>query len=1529
MSVQGVVTTVAEERAAQKVVEEEKKIFRKKDLEDLDSLETESRLIDSMKTTAEMALWTTDTLKISDSDIESAYEASRQKAFGDAKLMASHKSKRKKSYVEKAKFQMEASKQVKKTIKDRDINKLQFLRDTEDFTVPEEYVGFMQDWCPMLNTSEYNYLKDIFSEDEQAKKTAAQYLLDKLHVTMAGMDQFEFENDRDFMAKFREHYTELCAFSSADKLLDILDDGKLDRFKVELKARIETFKDIREAYENRMQIMQSPYYALLLNSDLNEEDPKYKELKEKMQGNPGAKAYFDAVEKRGKLKFGKGMSANELYQKKLRMSEDYDKMSEHTQRAEGFSDALSGMLRMTIPSDPDELITQVNQIVGMYRQMTTGLGKRIRELEDKGSLSGKEMTEYDLAMERLPQYRDELQIFEIAAAQIKVGKLEPVPGVWENVLYNIRATTIDIDDPNLEMVGGGASTLYKVKEGDKTYFVKRQQRLLPAESDSKAVEETALSGSVHIARMLKNLEDFVKGDKQAVTNILNIIAAGLSQLGGIQRAELPKDATLEQIAEAEKTYSERIIATLKSSGLTSAQRFWDLFLEGDNANMVGFEELIRGAFKKENEYLNATEYAMIDEGAVVSDRNVSTSIMAKRLRLTDIVAESKTVLLDNGDGTFAKANAMEGVPGMEFGKLLELAKKHNCGIEYSPQALGQIFSLQVFDMICGQVDRHVNNYMVTSYDRMRVTKDGKTSEVWVVKSIKGIDNDLSFGNLTGPQVVHGSHSNLKGFTTNEIGMNMVKFLPAEMVRRLKSYQDIEAIRADFADTRSDAEITALHSRILAVLDQIDKRTAKDADPDQKLVLYESEEDLAAKYAQMQSSGLLTGMKAMMRGVADQRKPQNMDWEFVRDVPVSETETWEKVGDQDHALTTEDATYEADGDIVLNVDVQEMEVWEEDEDYEEASASQVVHTQKDGLHKDFEAAREELLQSKVSHMFVTYGDSPEMVRLKEAMLELNTQLQAPIRKGIEFDKAKKPLCYAFEDLIKYSERYIAHITSSKLKGHGGTGAKRLKLARDIMESSKLELAAIRQLTQRELGMDELTEANTWSDVLYNVRGLKMSTSDPQVKVLGSGTSVVYRMEAKDKSTRYIKLEERLLQGKESWDLLEGFRKLGGDGAEEFIDAIMKASRIKALQEMKNDGDAVDLEHPEKISDKECLEKLFPYFSGLDGGLQPAVENPIPREDKESDEAYHERAASRRNFLVRDAVFRYIAFDQELRDYFRAHRPMVEAFGKFYFKRGLGFETASGAGIAPGAELSSRNVSTSRLAKRLGFSDIIAESQTVVLSRDDGTVVRANAMEGVETQTMSDLMDYCRREGIELKMSPKAVKQLMNMELFDIICGQVDRNSNNYNVFYEFSQDKKTVTVTSLKGIDNDMSFGTLEYGTYPGKLYGLTSWSRCSMPFMDEAAYNMIVGLKQTDIEQLCLEQMDIRSPQEILALKLRIVGLQQELIKRKRAGDITLLSDDSQWEGKLEEMQRLYGKDKIGPNYFHHIGMMGSSPRIR
>jgi hypothetical protein len=65
----------------------------------------------------------------------------------------------------------------------------------------------------------------------------------------------------------------------------------------------------------------------------------------------------------------------------------------------------------------------------------------------------------------------------------------------------------------------------------------------------------------------------------------------------------------------------------------------------------------------------------------------------------------------------------------------------------------------------------------------------------------------------------------------------------------------------------------------------------------------------------------------------------------------------------------------------------------------------------------------------------------------------------------------------------------------------------------------------------------------------------------------------------------------------------------------------------------------------------------------------------------------------------------------------------------------------------------------------------------------------------------------------KLSPKALaslqKQLMDLEVCDLIAGQADRHLGNYLI--EVQGDKVTV-----KGIDNDFAFGKTNYGGIPMK-----------------------------------------------------------------------------------------------------------------
>ena len=120
----------------------------------------------------------------------------------------------------------------------------------------------------------------------------------------------------------------------------------------------------------------------------------------------------------------------------------------------------------------------------------------------------------------------------------------------------------------------------------------------------------------------------------------------------------------------------------------------------------------------------------------------------------------------------------------------------------------------------------------------------------------------------------------------------------------------------------------------------------------------------------------------------------------------------------------------------------------------------------------------------------------------------------------------------------------------------------------------------------------------------------------------------------------------------------------------------------------------------------------------------------------------------------------------------------------------------AGIKPGRNLSGRNVATSRLAQLLGIGDMVCESRTAEVKVKD-KVVKGNLMEASGGESLADI-------GNDYKYTKEVVKQTFILEVFDYICGQVDRHFDNFHVI----TDPKTKTIIGIKAIDNDMSFGTL-------------------------------------------------------------------------------------------------------------------------
>ena len=239
------------------------------------------------------------------------------------------------------------------------------------------------------------------------------------------------------------------------------------------------------------------------------------------------------------------------------------------------------------------------------------------------------------------------------------------------------------------------------------------------------------------------------------------------------------------------------------------------------------------------------------------------------------------------------------------------------------------------------------------------------------------------------------------------------------------------------------------------------------------------------------------------------------------------------------------------------------------------------------------------------------------------------------------------------------------------------------------------------------------------------------------------------------------------------------------------------------------------------------------------------------------------------------------------------------------------TIKRAGI--GETISDRNVSASRMAERYGMNDIIASSETVLIEDGNGNVVRANSMEDVAGRTMGDLMEYAKAEGINLKLSPDAIRQLYELQVFDMISGQADRHVGSYVPSYDVTGEKE-FTITSLKVIDNDMSFGA-NLTSMAGQIQqkGLIDRrGRVSIPYLPRDFYDKVMAYTP---EMAAYDQMDIRSRTEIDALGIRMTQTQEQLRDMVSLGQVKLLDTDKEWQQARDDIIKLQRQGVLAKSY--------------
>ena len=190
-------------------------------------------------------------------------------------------------------------------------------------------------------------------------------------------------------------------------------------------------------------------------------------------------------------------------------------------------------------------------------------------------------------------------------------------------------------------------------------------------------------------------------------------------------------------AETQEELNERF---LEMQGVLQGvlKKFPDLYLDFKDERVLKIVKEVLPKFEMWQNRKIACEMAHIGNGESLSKRNVLTSRMAIIMDMSHLVAVSNTATLHHGGLQKREGIVMEQAKGKPHAEVINRAKSEEKEIVYTPEAVRQFSCLQLFDTICGQIDRHEANRFVSFEEQ-----DNKI----IITGVQGIDHDLSFGNL--------------------------------------------------------------------------------------------------------------------------------------------------------------------------------------------------------------------------------------------------------------------------------------------------------------------------------------------------------------------------------------------------------------------------------------------------------------------------------------------------------------------------------------------------------------------------------------------------------------------------------------------------------------------------------------------------------------------------------------------------------------------------------------------------------------
>ncbi len=192
-------------------------------------------------------------------------------------------------------------------------------------------------------------------------------------VNQADLSEFEYKSDREFISEYAIKYEKISKYALADafflKAVDAEKKGELSDHAGakdilrEARARIEVFKKLRQEYDDRMELISSPFYVLLSEKDISgyKSDKDIKKLEDK-EADPEFIEYVKRYQRLVKSDVGKGKSPEAAYKKAIKA--DYEKEVCIAKRAQAAKSGFANLKKAIDPAQAGKV--NLDKKIGTY-----------------------------------------------------------------------------------------------------------------------------------------------------------------------------------------------------------------------------------------------------------------------------------------------------------------------------------------------------------------------------------------------------------------------------------------------------------------------------------------------------------------------------------------------------------------------------------------------------------------------------------------------------------------------------------------------------------------------------------------------------------------------------------------------------------------------------------------------------------------------------------------------------------------------------------------------------------------------------------------------------------------------------------------------------------------------------------------------------------------------------------------------------------------------------------------------------------